>query len=392
MQSKVYPVELLDDTLETYLTKTPVGRRPVYVGALVALAAALLSLPVIRVPVTIQAPGVIRPILEKNMVRVPVSGRVASVLVRERQAVRRGAPLVELESSVLRGQDGTVRYRRDQVNAFIRDLERLTGSRPGALPAGAFSTPKYQRELAQLQGELGEVGERERTARLELERAEALHARAFLSAAELEARRQAVAEARAEARVVWERHHTRWQAELTEMQMERRNVEAQLADLAEQRAQHVVTSPVTGTVEDLIALSPGAYVQAGDQIAVVSPDSTLVAELLVSPRDVGLVRREMAVRLHVSAFRYTDWGFVPGRVVEIAEDFTMLERTAVFRVRATVDRSRLTLPNGATGELKKGMTLQAHMVVARRSLFDLIRDDVSDWLDPRAGAEPAEAP
>lgn len=391
MQSKVYPAELLDDTLEAYLTKTPGGRRPIYLGAIVALLVLLAALPLVQVPVTVRAPGVIRPVLEKNMVRVPVSGRVASVLVRERQAVTRGTPLVELESSVLRGQAGTVRFRAEQVDAFIRDLERLAAAGPGALPRTALSTPKYQRELEQLQGELAEVGERQRSARQELARAEALHDRAFLSAAELEARRQAVAEANAEARVVWERHHTRWQAELTEMQMERRNVAAQLADLAEQRAQHVVTAPVSGTVEDLIALSPGSYVQAGDQLAIVSPDSTLVAELLVSPQDVGLVRKGMPVRLSVTAFRYTDWGFVPGRVVEIAEDFTILDRNPVFRVRATVERARLSLPNGATGELKKGMTLQAHMVVTRRSLFSLLRDDVSDWLDPRSGPEAAGA-
>lgn len=389
MQSKLYPGFLLEDTHEAYLARAPGGRRPVYLGMIIGLLAALAALPLVHVPVTVQAVGVIRPILEKTVVKVPVSGRVASVLVRERQAVLRGAPLVELQSSVLRGEDGTVRFRLGQVNAFVRDLERLTRASPASLPSGGFATPKYQREMEQLRGELDQVGERERSARLRLDRADTLHSHGFLSAAELESHRQAVAEVRAEARVIWDRHHTRWQSELTEMQMERRNVESQLAGLAEQRAQHVISSPVTGTVEDLVALAPGSYVQAGDQLAVVSPDSTLVAELLISPRDVGLVRKDMPVRLNVTAFRYTDWGFVPGRVVEIAEDFTILEGTPVFRVRATVERSRLSLPNGATGELKKGMTLQAHLVVARRSLLSLLRDDLSEWLDPRAGS-PAE--
>lgn len=388
MQSKIYPDILLEDSLEVYLSRTPGGRRPVYVGALIALMAALAALPFVRVPVTVQAQGVIRPILEKNVVRVPVSGRVSAVRVRDRQAVRRGAPLAELETSVLGAQDRAVRFRLGQTDAFIRDLEQLTRARAAALPAGVLATPRYQRELGQVKGELGEVSLRERGARLELDRAEALHARGFLSTAEVESRRQALALAQAESRAVWERHHTRWQSELAEMQMEREGVQSQLTELEEQRSLHVISSPVTGTIEDLISLAPGSYLQAGDQLAVVSPDSTLVAELLVSPRDVGLVRKEMPVRLHVDAFRYTDWGFVPGRVVEIAEDFTLLEGTPVFRVRVTVERSRLSLPNGATGELRKGMTLRAHMVVTRRSLLALLRDDVSDWIDPRAGRAP----
>ncbi len=388
MQTKLYPAGFLDDTLEAYLARSPTGRRPVYVGALLALLGALAALPVVSVPVTLQAPGIIRPTVEKNEVKVPVSGKVAAVLVRESQAVRRGAPLAELESSVLRDQDGTVRFRLGQVQAFTGDLERLTRARPAALPAGGLATPKYQRELEQLQGELGEVGLRERSAQLELDRAEALHSRSFLSTAEVESRRQAVAELRASARVVWERYHTRWQSELAQLQMERRSVESQLAELGEQRALHVISSPVTGTIEELVSLAPGSYLQAGERLAVISPTSTLVAELYVSPRDVGLVREGMPVRLHVDAFRYTDWGFVPGRVVEIADDFTLVNGTPVFRVRCSVDRSHLSLPNGARGQVKKGMTLRAHFVVTRRSLFSLIRDDVSDWIDPRAGDLP----
>jgi multidrug efflux pump subunit AcrA (membrane-fusion protein) len=384
VQSKLYPAMLLDDSLETYLARFPGGRRPVYLGALLALLGALAALPLVSVPVTLQAPGIVRPVMEKNEVKVPVSGRVAAVLVRESQSVARGAPLVRLESSVLQDQDNTVRFRLEQLNAFTGDLERLTRAEPGAVPEG-LSTPRYRQELDQLQGELAEVRLRERSAQTELDRAELMYSRELTSRAEVESRTQAVAEAQAAARVVWERYHARWQLELAQLRLEARGAESQRAGLAEQRALHDIASPMAGTVEELMSVAPGSYLQSGERLAVISPASALVAEMYVSPRDVGLIREGMPVRMHVDAFRYTDWGFVPGRVTEIADDFTLVNGVPVFRVRCSVERTHLALPNGASGQVKKGMTLRAHFVVTRRSLLSLLRGDVSDWIDPRGG-------
>ena len=39
--------------------------------------------------------------------------------------------------------------------------------------------------------------------------------------------------------------------------------------------------------------------------------------------------------------------------------------------------------NGRTGRLKKGMTVSAHFMVTRRSLFDLLYQKMDDWANPR---------
>ena len=47
-----------------------------------------------------------------------------------------------------------------------------------------------------------------------------------------------------------------------------------------------------------------------------------------------------------------------------------------------LDSQQLHLKNGFKGNLKKGMTLQARFVVARRSLWELLFDKVDDWVNP----------
>jgi HlyD family secretion protein len=124
-------------------------------------------------------------------------------------------------------------------------------------------------------------------------------------------------------------------------------------------------------------------VQAGEELAVVSPTAGLIAEVYVSPRDIGLLRVGLPVRIQVDAFNYNDWGLLSGRVDRLPEDMVILDGNPVFRVPVRLDCTHLSLPSGFRGELRKGMTLRARFVVANRSLWQLLRDRAAGWLDPR---------
>jgi HlyD family secretion protein len=388
-ETPLYPGALGPDTLESYLAKSAVRRRPVYLAALVGTLALLVTLPLVKVDVSVRAAGLVRPVMEKSEVAAPVSGRVAAFTVRKNQLVRRGDPLVRLEAGELDGEAEALRFRVQQADGFIADLERLSSAAPSSLASVDVATPKYQREVAQLRGELDELAVRRASAAGELERAQALATRGLGPAADVDARRHEQDEADAAIRVASAGYRARWQAELAQLRLDRRDAQARLAQIGEARSLHEVDAPVTGTVEELVSAAPGSFVQAGQRLAVISPRSPIVAELYVSPRDVGLLRVGMPVRLNVDAFRYTEWGFLPARVSEIADDFTLVEGVPVFLVRCELERDALTLPNGAVGRVKKGMTLSAHFLVARRRLWNLLRDGVGDWVDPRGGSSAA---
>jgi multidrug efflux pump subunit AcrA (membrane-fusion protein) len=147
-----------------------------------------------------------------------------------------------------------------------------------------------------------------------------------------------------------------------------------------------ISSPVTGTLEQLQGLSVGSYVTAGQPIAVVSPSSELQAEVYVTPRDIGMIRPGAPVRMQVDAFNYHDWGMATGVVREISDDFVLVNQQPVFKVKISLDQDHLTLKSGFQGQLKKGMTLRARFVVAHRSLFQLLYENVNDWMNPAQAA------
>ena len=71
-----------------------------------------------------------------------------------------------------------------------------------------------------------------------------------------------------------------------------------------------------------------------------------------------------------------------GKIESISTDIFTDSGQPYFKVRCKMDKQSLKLRNGYEGNLKKGMTLQARFVVARRSLFQLLYDKTDDWLNP----------
>ena len=82
-----------------------------------------------------------------------------------------------------------------------------------------------------------------------------------------------------------------------------------------------------------------------------------------------------------------------GTVKRVADDFTMRGNGSqpVFRVFVAPDSLELAMRNGVRAEVRKGMTLQARFVIARRTLFSLIYERASRWMNPHEKLEDIES-
>lgn len=386
MQQQLYPAELADDSLESLLADRSSRGSPVHLALLLLLAAALGLLPLVRVGVSVQAPGVVRPLTEKHEVRAPVGGYAERLAAREGERVGRGQLLVQLRADGVRSRDALLRDRLARASAGVADLERLTTApSPAGVRLEQLTQPVHRQSLGQLWSQLDALWPREEEATRILERARALAARELVPRAEVERAELALSAVWAERELRIEEALGRWEAALAQARERLAELEAEAESLALESAAHRIDAPVAGTVEELAPVSPGSYLQPGERIAVISPAGALEAEVYASPRDVGLIRVGTPARLLVDAFDHRDWGFLPGRVTSISDDFLVVDGKPVFRVAVGLARDHLALPSGARGEIRKGMTLRARFMVAERSLWQLLRDDVSDWLSPVEG-------
>jgi HlyD family secretion protein len=180
-----------------------------------------------------------------------------------------------------------------------------------------------------------------------------------------------------------------WQQELRNYQKEMMDLKTQLAQVSKEIENLNIKAPVSGTVQNLAGIYSGSTVFAGQELAQISPNTPLQAEIYVSPNDIGLLREGMDVRMQVGAFNYNQWGLLHGKVKEISNDIQIVNNQPLFEVKCSLDKDHLSLKNGYQGKLKKGMTLQARFLVTERSLWQLLYDKVDDWVNPNIKSQAA---
>lgn len=381
------------DSLEVYLAPHSRRSSAIYLMVVTLVLSVAALLPILRVSVTVAGPGIIRPATEKHEVRARVSGVAAEVVTSRGERVGGGQPLIVIRSEAIDERAALISGQIAERRVLEADLDLLTRAVPSAISADQLRSSRYRAELRQLLREIREHRTRADQARQELGRATALAERNLLAAQEVEERQFRVDQLAAEEELLVGRRMSGWQVALLDLRREIDELEGQIDQLDRERELFAIEAPVSGTVEELSSIASGSFVQAGDIVAVISPDAELLAEIYLTPGDVGLIRVGMPVRLHVDAFSYHDWGYIGATVIDISDDYVIVEETPAFRIRARLHQRHLELRSGFRGDLRKGMSLQARFIVSERTLLQLLRDDVNDWLHPwhdRAGG-PASA-
>lgn len=366
--------------LVTYLPRVSVRSQIIYTTVLVVVMLTLVALPFIYVDVSVQANGLVRPVSERSEVKATAGAVVEKVMVREWQPVKKGQPLFQLRSDALDNRKQLVDKQMAEKVAFIRDLEQLT-TKSWKVVSG-LTAPLYRQEYNQFRAVVEESWNLQEKRKRELQTAQLLYGQKVIARLEYEDAVYAHKAALARYNTLVEQQRSDWQTDLTQYQRDLTNLESDAKQLREEQELYVLKAPTGGTASQLAGRYAGSYVQPGDVLAVVSPDSTLIAEAYVPSKDIGLLKPGQPVRLQVDAFDYNQWGLLTGRVMDIANDFTTSNGEPVFKVRCQLDKPYLTLQNGYQGRLKKGMTVQTRFQVARRSLFQLLYDRADDWLNP----------
>ncbi len=91
-----------------------------------------------------------------------------------------------------------------------------------------------------------------------------------------------------------------------------------------------IRAPVSGTVQQFNGRYEGGAVQNGELLGYISPDSGMVAEVYVSPLDIGYIQNGMPVKCQIDAFNYNSWGILPGKVLSVDNDFSVVNNNTSF--------------------------------------------------------------
>ncbi|MBZ8141345.1 secretion protein HlyD [Rubrivivax gelatinosus] len=399
-------------------------RRPrawIYGSAALALAL-LLWTALAVVDLVVHTTGRIVPSSRQQLVQHLEGGIVSRVFVHEGDVVKAGDALVAVSDLAANSSRGEKAARQAGVIARVARLEAEAGGATNFVPpagvslsdpavraeAEAFaartaklvqSTRVFEQQAAQRRQEAAEAQARARGLRAELEvarsqlaltqglvarnagsQSELLEARGRVERlgtqiAETEASLPRLAAAAAElaARIAETAAQFRSEARttLSDARVELRRMEEELKTEDDRVRRTVVTAPVAGTVNKLLANTVGGVVKPGETLLELTPsDEALVIETRASPAERGTLRVDLPAKVRVAAYDYTVYGSLQARITEISADSLADERgERYFRVMATVD------PDSARRfqwPLSPGMTVSADVVTGQRTVLQYL--------------------
>ncbi|GAB1417044.1 hypothetical protein MASR2M117_24500 [Paludibacter sp.] len=178
-------------------------------------------------------------------------------------------------------------------------------------------------------------------------------------------------------------YKSNWLTDLTNIEMYCKELLSDIVQLENEKRQFVILSPENEIITEVIGLQTGKFILSGQTIAYISSNDTLIAECYVSPSDISYIMVNQAVSFRFDAYNYNEWGMLQGTVYQIIHDISSINNQPVFRVQCKLNQTKLQLPNGYKRNIQKGLSFTAHFYLNRRSLWQLLFDDVDNWLNPK---------
>jgi membrane fusion protein len=316
--------------------------------------------------------------------------------VRNGQHVEAGTPLVTL--AIAQGEGGLA----TQLGQLAGQDQELGRQQQLAGSLAAAETGALEKQKSSLAADIASLERQRVFAAGQARLAEAATGRAARLAAEgagtqrqVEDSRSALLARRAEIEQLGERLIAQRQARaLADAQIAQRRLEGErsASDLGAQRAalgqqrialsrqgEITLTAPIAGEVSDVSSELGQRAKPEASLVTIVPSGSRLEIWLYAPTRAVGFVHPGQEVRLFFDAFPYQKYGAGRGRVTAVARvpiepaalDSALGIQEPVFRIRVAIDQAVPRLADADT-RLRPGMTLNANVVLERRSLWEVL--------------------
>ncbi|TNJ40510.1 HlyD family type I secretion periplasmic adaptor subunit [Phaeobacter sp. B1627] len=310
-------------------------------------------------------------------------GILAELFVRQGDVVEAGQVLAKLQDTKFRAASDDL---QDQIDALEIKQYRLEAEIEGAYEftvpeALATRSPSIlASERALLKARQSDFNSRRNSAedilrqlKNELSNLRSLHEQKIVALLEVNESQKRVSDAQAkfdeigtQAELTLAEEYSEALRQLTSLRQEQRLARDQLD-------RTVITSPMAGIVNSLAVTTIGGVIRPGDEILEIIPQGEeLFVEARVKPEDIANVQRGQDVTIKLTAYDYTIYGSLRGKVDIVSADTFEDERDAdappYYRVTVRVDRSSLTARQQQM-EIRPGMRATAELQTGSKTIL-----------------------
>ncbi|MEM5530159.1 HlyD family type I secretion periplasmic adaptor subunit [Gammaproteobacteria bacterium AS21] len=162
-------------------------------------------------------------------------------------------------------------------------------------------------------------------------------------------------------------------SELNETLSERARLQEILSGMQDKIRRTEVTSPVKGTIKELLFNTVNGVVQPGDEILNIVPwEDTLLVEAKLRPSDIAKVKKGQKAVIKVSAYDFSIFGGVDAIVSTVSPSTVLNEKEEPFYiVRLTTEKPYIEKGTEKL-PLISGMTVSVDILTGKKTVMDYL--------------------
>lgn len=194
--------------------------------------------------------------------------------------------------------------------------------------------------------------------------------------------RAAIAEAEARINEVKSTARAQAQTELSAKMIEMNAIKQGLTGLADRKDRAEIKSPVNGYIKDIKVYTQGGVVQPGQEfIEIVPKDDQLLVEAQVNPKDIAFLYPDQPAVVKITAYDFSIYGGLNGKVVEISPDAVTDENgDSFYLVRVQTEKNALER-KGEVLPIIPGMVASVDILTGEKTVMEYILKPFIKTLD-----------
>ncbi|HYQ71109.1 MAG TPA: HlyD family type I secretion periplasmic adaptor subunit [Gammaproteobacteria bacterium] len=166
---------------------------------------------------------------------------------------------------------------------------------------------------------------------------------------------------------------TEARTKLNEIEAELSGLEETLRGQKDRVNRTLVTSPVKGTVKQILVTTVGGVVKPGmDLVEIVPFEGNLLVEAHVRPSDIAFLRPDQKAQVKLTAYDYAIYGGLPAKLEHISADTITDENgESFYLIRVRTDRNYLGSEHHPL-RIIPGMTAVVDILTGEKSVLDYL--------------------
>lgn len=148
-------------------------------------------------------------------------------------------------------------------------------------------------------------------------------------------------------------------------------LQQELIKAQQRNQQQVITSPITGSVQQLAIHTVGGVVTPAQELMMIVPEqSQLEVEALILNRDIGFVAEGQIAEVKIDTFNFTKYGLLEGEITNLSNDAISDENLGLVYLTRVLLKETQMMINNKLVNLSPGMSVSVEVKTGQRRIIE----------------------